>query len=211
MDRLIRPALERLAAEGSAPGNTRSVYFAITDLALHGGVKLCNGLLQRVILRYAACRFRVRADECPALLLGWVVEDIGRVLMTRTDGRVRVLPGLGLNKAPGVLEVAVYVLDGCLDAVFLIAILVCSIRWNKGQPLTLLICSPSTRALVIMRSLLVASHRARANELAPHFLRQIPTPRSSTRLPKKNWSPKKGRIMVGMPALKLAPVVPEPP
>ena len=67
---------------------------------------------------------------------------------------------------------------------------------------TFRMCSPISFARSICFWSEVAVRRASVNDSTVSFLTAVPTPRASTRSAQKNWSPKNGRIMVGMPAAK---------
>lgn len=93
-----------------------------------------------------------------------------------------------LDQRFGVLKVTINCLYGVCDAGFLLSYCQPVIEPRDSEYMfpTFRICSPSTFALLIIRSLCVASHNAREKTLTFNFFMQIPTPRSSRREPKKN-------------------------
>ena len=71
---------------------------------------------------------------------------------------------------------------------------------KKKRLRTVLICSPSNLARSICLTSVVAARKASVNALTVSFLTAVPTPRASTRSAQKSWSPKKGLMIVGIPA-----------
>ena len=123
---LLDASIRRRSLHGPAPKRSSSARQARggSELIVRSSQGIRDLELQDIVRVDFVRAIGIGPDESPALLLGGVIERVRRVGMVPCRTGV-VLLNLGLNKALGVLEVAVDALDRCLDAVFLREVSTC--------------------------------------------------------------------------------------